>query len=475
MANKKITSRDVDFAKWYTDVVAASRLASYSTVKGCIILEPNGYQIWEKMQQVLDKMFKESGHKNIAMPMLIPENLMKKEGELINGFAPEVAWVTMGGNKVLEERMCIRPTSETLFSDYYSTLVKSYRDLPIKYNQWCTVMRWEKETRPFLRSREFWWQEGHTIHETKEEAEYETRFIMEEVYKKFFHEYLAIPAITGLKTEKEKFAGADYTLTIESLMYNGVSLQSGTSHYFGQRFSKAYDIKYLNRENKLEYVYQSSWGVSSRMIGALIMVHSDDDGLVLPPKIAPTQVIIIPIGQDDEIAGLAKKYKEELEKNNITVMIDDSDKTPGFKFAESEVNGIPVRIEIGKRDLENGNLTIVRRDTKEKIVVKKDINIVEFVESLMNDIQANLLEKATIRRDQMTYTAKNLDEVKNIMDTQPGFIHADWCGSEECEMKMKEIKGLKSRCILENEELITGKCVVCGESAKDVVVWGIQY
>ena len=475
MANKKITSRDVDFAKWYTDVVEASRLASYSNVKGCIILEPNGYAIWEKMQQVLDKMFKESGHKNIAMPMLIPENLMKKEGELINGFAPEVAWVTQGGEKKLDERMCIRPTSETLFSDYYSTIVKSYRDLPIKYNQWCTVMRWEKETRPFLRSREFWWQEGHTIHETKEEAEAETRFIMEEVYKKFFYDYLAIPAITGLKTEKEKFAGADYTLTIESLMYNGVSLQSGTSHYFGQRFSKAYDIKYLNRENKLEYVYQSSWGVSSRMIGALIMVHSDDDGLVLPPKIAPIQVVIIPIGETEEIKELTNKYKEELENNNISVSVDESEKTPGFKFAEAEVNGIPVRIEIGKRDLENGVITLVRRDTKEKITIDKNANIKEEVEKLLIDIQDNLLKRATIRRCQMTYEAKNLDEVKNIIETTPGFIHADWCGDSKCEEKMKEIHGIKSRCILKDKELITGKCVVCGQDARDLVVWGIQY
>ena len=475
MANKKITSRDVDFAKWYTDVVSAARLASYSNVKGCIILEPNGYAIWEKMQQVLDKMFKETGHKNIAMPMLIPENLMKKESELINGFAPEVAWVTMGGSKELEERMCIRPTSETLFSDYYSSILNSYRDLPIKYNQWCSVTRWEKETRPFLRSREFWWQEGHTIHETKEEAEYETRYIMENVYKKFFYDYLAIPAITGRKTEKEKFAGADYTLTIESLMYNGVSLQSGTSHYFGQRFSKAYDIKYLNRNNEYDYVYQTSWGVSSRMIGALIMVHSDDDGLVLPPNIAPVQVAVIPIGNDEEIISLANKYKDELQKNNISVMVDDSEKSPGFKFAEAEVNGIPVRIEIGRRDLENNNITLVRRDTKEKITINKDCDIVSEVVSLMNKIQNNLLEKATIRRDSMTYQAKSLDEFTNIMENTPGFVEADWCGNVECEEKIKEIRGTKSRCIMENRELLTGKCVVCGNDAKHLVTWGIQY
>lgn len=475
MANKKITSRDVDFAKWYTDVVSASHLASYSNVKGCIILEPYGYEIWEKIQNVMNDMLKKSGHKNIAMPMLIPENLMKKEGELINGFAPEVAWVTEGGNEKLEERMCIRPTSETLFSDYYSGIVKSYRDLPIKYNQWCTVLRWEKETRPFLRSREFWWQEGHTIHETKEEAEAEAKFIMDEVYKKMFYDYFAIPAITGYKTDKEKFAGADYTLTIESLMYNGVSLQSGTSHYFGQKFSKAYDIKFLNRNNEWEYVYQTSWGASSRMIGAIIMVHSDDDGLVLPPKIAPTQVAIIPIGTDSEILNLANKYKEELETKNITVIVDNSDKSPGFKFAEAEVKGIPVRIEIGKRDLENNQVTLVRRDTKEKILVSKDSDIALKVSELMDNIQSNLLERATKRRDAMTYTAKNLDEVKKIMDTSLGFIKADWCGDPECEDKMKEIKGLKSRCILKDEKTLTGKCVVCGRPAKDLVVWGIQY
>lgn len=475
MANKAITKRDVDFAQWYTDVVKAAKLATYSNVKGCIILEPNGYAIWERMVQVLDKMFKETGHRNVAMPLLIPENLMKKESDLINGFAPEVAWVTEGGTNKLTERMCIRPTSETLFSDYYSGVVRSYRDLPLKYNQWCSVLRWEKETRPFLRSREFWWQEGHTIHETQKEAEYETRYIMENVYKKFFYDYLAIPAITGRKTEKEKFAGAEYTLTIESLMYNGVTLQSGTSHYFGQKFSKAYGIEFVNRNNQMEYAYQTSWGVSSRMIGALIMVHSDDDGLVLPPNIAPQQVIIIPIGIDEEVLNLANKYNEELNKNNIISYVDNSTNSPGFKFAEAEVNGIPVRIEIGKRDLDNGNITIVRRDTKEKIILSKNINITEEVSKLFSSIRCNLFNKAKSRMESMTFTAHSLKEVENIMNTQPGFIKADWCGNEECELKMKEIKGTKSRCILENEQLIDGKCVVCGKEAKHLVVWGIQY
>ncbi|MBE6151807.1 MAG: proline--tRNA ligase [Firmicutes bacterium] len=474
MANKAITSRDVDFAKWYTDVVKAAHLADYSNVKGCTVFEPNGYAIWERMQEVLDKMFKDTGHKNVYMPVLIPENLMKKEGELIEGFAPEVAWVTMGGSKELEERMCIRPTSETLFSDYYSSKVKSYRDLPLKYNQWCNVMRWEKETRPFLRSREFLWQEGHTVHESSAEAEKETKDMLN-VYKTFFEEYLAIPVITGKKTEKEKFAGAEYSLTIESLMYNGVSLQSGTSHYFGQKFSKAYDIKFSNRNNELEYAYQTSWGVTTRMIGALIMVHSDDDGLVLPPRIAPTQVIIIPIGDNDEVKNLSNNIYDKLKANSIKVDIDNSEKSPGFKFAEAEVNGIPVRIEIGVRDLENNEITIARRDTKEKIKINKDEDIVNIVNNLMDKIQNNLYEQAKLRRDELTYECYKLEEVEKIMNSKPGFIRAMWCGDEACELKMKEIRGTKSRCILENEKAIDDKCIVCGKEAKHLVVWGIQY
>jgi len=474
MANKAITSRDIDFAKWYTDVVKAAHLADYSNVKGCTVFEPNGYAIWERMQQELDKMFKKTGHKNVYMPVLIPENLMKKEGDLINGFAPEVAWVTIGGQKELEERMCIRPTSETLFSDYYASKVKSYRDLPLKYNQWCNVMRWEKETRPFLRSREFLWQEGHTVHSTSTEAEQETRDMLN-TYKTFFEKYLAIPVITGRKTEKEKFAGAEYTLTVESLMYNGVSLQSGTSHYFGQKFSEAYDIKFLNKNNELEYAYQTSWGVTTRMIGALIMVHSDDDGLVLPPNIAPNQVAIIPIGDTDEVNELVDNTYNKLIENNISCCVDNSDKSPGFKFAEAEVNGIPVRIEIGKRDLENGIITVARRDTKEKYQVEKNIDIVEYIKKLMNTIQNDMYNRALDRRNSLTFEAHTLNEVEDIMNNHPGFVKAMWCGDEECELKMKEIRGTKSRCILEQEKPIDTKCVVCGRDAKDLVVWGIQY
>jgi len=475
MKNKAITSRDVDFAEWYTNVVKAAKLASYSSVKGCVIFEPNGFAIWENIQKNLDQLFKETGHQNVAMPMFIPESLLKKEAELIEGFAPEAAWVTQGGQKILEEKLCVRPTSETLFSDYYSNVVKSYRDLPLKYNQWCSVVRWEKETRPFLRSREFFWQEGHTVHATKEEAEKETMDMLN-IYKKFFEEYLAIPVLAGRKTEKEKFAGAEYTYTIEALMYNGICLQSGTSHYFGQKFAKAYDIKFLNKENKLEYAYQTSWGVSNRMIGALIMVHGDDDGLVLPPRIAPKQVAIIGVGkEDEEVRKEMQRWYDVLKREGISVYIDDSDRSAGYKFAETEVNGIPVRVEIGRKDLDNGDVTIVRRDTKQKIVLKNDVNIRTFMPVLLDEIQSNLLCQARKRMKAKTFEAHTLEEMEKIMSTTPGFVKADWCGSEECELKLKEIRGTKSRCILENEQLIDGKCIACGKEAKHLVAWGIQY
>ena len=397
MENKKITKRDVDFASWYTDVVRAASLADYSSVKGCIVIEPNGYAIWEKMQSILDKEFKKLGHVNCQMPLLIPENLLKKEGELVNGFAPEVAWVTQGGEKKLEERLCIRPTSETLFCDYYSTHVKSYRDLPKLYNQWCNVLRWEKETRPFLRSREFLWQEGHTIHATSEEAEKETKQMMD-VYYSFHHNVLAIPSIKGKKTEKEKFSGAEYTLTNEALMYNGVALQAGTSHYFGQKFSEAYGVKFTNKENKEEYPYQTSWGTTTRMIGGLIMVHSDDYGLVLPPKIAPKQVVIIPIKMTEKVMEKSQSIKNLLLENDIEAYIDDSEKSAGFKFAEAEVNGIPIRIEIGERDLLNNNLVFVRRDTREKITVPVDTDILKYTKELLDRIQNDMYNRALERR-----------------------------------------------------------------------------
>ena len=473
MKNEKITPRSEDFAAWYTDVVKAAKLADYSSVKGCMIYEANGYALWEKIQSVLDSMFKKTGHQNVYMPVFIPENLLKKEGELINGFAPECAWITEGGNNKLEERLAFRPTSETLFSDYYSKTVKTYRDLPKLYNQWCSVVRWEKETRPFLRSREFLWQEGHTVHSNEAEAKAETDRMLD-VYKTFFEEYLAIPVLTGRKTEKEKFAGAEYTLTIEALMQNGVSLQSGTSHYFGQKFSKAYDIKFINKNNEFEYCYQTSWGVSTRMIGGLIMTHSDDKGLVLPPKIAPKQVVIIPIKNDERLISVCEHIKSSLEEKNITSYIDYSDKSAGFKFAEAEVNGIPLRIEVGPRDLDNNNVTVVRRDTLDKMTVKLN-DVINVALQQLDKMQIDMFNKAQKNLKDRTYEVNTLDEVKEIMETKPGFVHAYWCGEEECEVKMKEIKGTKSRCIIESEDYETEKCIVCGKKAKHKVVWGIQY
>ena len=474
MKNEKITERDKDFAKWYTDVVKTAHLATYSSVKGCIIFEPNGYALWEEIQKTLDKMFKETGHKNVYMPLLIPKTLLEKEGELVEGFAPEVAWVTKGGEKELEEPLCVRPTSETLFSDYYHEVVKSYRDLPLKYNQWCSVFRWEKETRPFLRSREFLWQEGHTVHETSREAEEETKRMLG-IYEKLFKEYLAIPVITGKKTEKEKFAGAEYTLTVEALMYNGVALQSGTSHYFGDKFARAYDIKFKDRNNQDSYCYQTSWGATTRMIGALIMVHSDDFGLVLPPKIAPVKATIIKIGDSDLVNEKITELEETLTAKGISYVVDDSDRSPGFKFAEAEVKGIPVRIEVGERDLKENKIVLARRDTREKITTEADSDVASTVASLLDTIQNDMYERALERREKLTFEAHNLDDVKKIMETQPGFVKAMWCGDEECELKMKEIKGTKSRCILEDAEKIDDKCVVCGKEAKHLVVWGIQY
>ena len=471
MNNKAITSRDVDFAKWYTDIVKAAKLADYTSVKGCVAIEPNGYAIWEKIQEIMDKKFKELGHVNVQMPLLIPESLFNQEKELIEGFAPELVWVTEVGDKKFDERFAIRSTSETLFCDYYKKHIRSYKDLPKLYNQWCNVFRYEKETRPFLRSREFLWQEGHTVHATEEEAKNETNQMIE-VYKWFNHEILAIPSITGRKTEKEKFAGAEYTLTNEDLMYNGVCLQDGTSHYFGQKFSKAYDVKFTNKDNKDEYAYYTTWGKTTRAIAAIIMVHADDYGLVLPPRIAPKQVVIVPIGK---VGDITNKINKELNDNNIVSYIDDSEKSPGFKFAEAEVNGIPIRIEIGERDLEKGIVTVARRDTREKIDVKLEELNAEYINNLLETIQKDMYNRALDRQNKLTFEAHNLEDMKNILNKQPGFIHAMWCGDEECENKIKEIKGCKSRCIVEDGEKIDDKCVCCGKDAKHHVIWGIQY
>ena len=471
--NKEVTKRDKDFAKWYTDVVRAAKLADYTSVKGCIAIEPNGYALWENIQSIMDKKFKELGHVNVQLPLLIPESLFNKEKELIEGFAPELIWVTEVGDKKMEERLAIRSTSETLFCDYYKKHITSYKDLPKLYNQWCNVFRYEKETRPFLRSREFLWQEGHTVHATEAEAIEETNRMIE-VYKWFNQEILAIPSIVGKKTEKEKFAGAEFTLTCEDLMYNGVCLQDGTSHYFGQKFSKAYDVKFTNKDNKDDYAYYTTWGKTTRAIAAIIMVHADDYGLVLPPRIAPNKVAIIPIGLDERVIKLCNEYKEKLTKNNITCYIDNTDKSPGFKFAEAEVNGIPVRIEIGRRDLDKEQITIARRDTREKLTIDIDTDIVKYISDLLETIQKDMYEKAKKRRDELTFEAHNLKDIENILNTQPGFIHAMWCGDVECENKIKEIKGCKSRCITD-EAPIDDKCVCCGKKADKHVIWGIQY
>ena len=466
----KITDRDTDFATWYTDVLKQADLVSYSSVKGSMIIRPYGYAIWENMQRILDKEFKKLGHQNVQMPMFIPESLLNVEKEHVKGFAPEVAWVTYGGENKLDERMCVRPTSEVLFCEHFKNIVKSYRDLPLLYNQWCTIVRWEKTTRPFLRSREILWQEGHTLHRTREEARNET-LRMFKVYEDFQRNILALPVITGRKTEKEKFAGAEETYTIEAMMYDGVALQNGTSHYFGQHFAKAFGIQFLDTDNTLKTPYQTSWGVTTRMIGAIIMTHGDNHGLVLPPNIAPTKVVFIPIGKEDEVLNTVKELANTLPEE-ITYQIDDSEKSPGFKFADAEVKGIPIRVEIGKRDLENNEITLVRRDTLEK----ESISILDFkerVEKLLVEIQNNMYDRALKRRDSMIYEAKTKEEFQDIAQNKPGFILIPWCGNTSCEDKIKEETGLKSRCI--KEEISDGVCAYCGEKAKYKIYFGKQY
>ena len=469
MEVKEITNRDVDFAKWYTDVCKKADLVDYSLVKGSMIIRPLGYAIWEQMQSVLDQKFKETGHENVQMPMFIPESLLNIEKEHVEGFAPEVAWVTYGGKEKLEERMCVRPTSETLFCEHFKKIIHSYRDLPLLYNQWCTIVRWEKTTRPFLRSREILWQEGHTMHATKEEAKAET-LRMFNIYKDFQEEYLAMPVITGKKTEKEKFAGAEETYTIEAMMYDGYALQNGTSHYFGQHFAKAFGIEFVNKDNKLETPYQTSWGVTTRMIGGLIMTHGDNNGLVLPPKIAPWKVIIIPIG---DVADKLSEIETQLKENNITYKIDNSNKTPGFKFAEAEVKGYPIRLELGARDLENNEVTLVRRDTLEKIKVPFE-NTLKTIQELLVTIQQDMYNRAKARRDSMIYNVNDYETLKDYAINKPGFMKVNWCGSEECENKIKEDTTLKTRCLIENEE-VDGNCIVCGKKATTKVYLGKQY
>ena len=471
---QEITSMDVDFAQWYTDVVRKAELCDYTSVKGCMVIKPAGYAIWELIQKELDARFKETGVQNVYLPMFIPESLLQKEKDHVEGFAPEVAWVTHGGLQPLQERMCVRPTSETLFCDFYKNDIHSYRDLPKVYNQWCSVVRWEKETRPFLRSREFLWQEGHTAHATAEEAEART-IQMLNVYADFLEEVLAIPVVKGQKTEKEKFAGAVATYTIEALMHDGQALQCATSHNFGADFAKAFNVQFLDKDNQLKPVYETSWGMTTRMIGALIMVHGDDSGLKLPPRIAPTQICIVPIQQKKEgVLEKAYELRDQLRKSGFRVKVDDGDKSPGFKFADCEVRGIPLRIEVGPKDIEAGHAVLVRRDTREKIQVSFD-ELAEETGKLLEQIQQDMYDRAKTFLEEHTSSATNMDELVDIVNTKRGFVKAMWCGCRECEDKLKEMSGITSRCIPFEQETISDTCVVCGNPATKMVYWGRAY
>ena len=471
---KEITNIEEDFAQWYTDIVLKAELADYTAVKGFITIRPYGYAIWENIQEYANKKFKEHGVKNISMPVLIPESLLQKEKDHVEGFAPEVAWVTVGGEEKLEERLCVRPTSETIFSTMYSKWLNSWRELPYKYNQWCNVLRWEKETRPFLRSREFLWQEGHTIHETAEEAQNFTLEMLE-VYADIIENLLAIPVLRGKKTKKEQFAGAESTYTVETLMHDGRALQAGTSHYFGQNFAKPYEIKFQNREGKEEYAYQTSWGISTRLIGAVIMAHGDNRGLKLPPKVAPIQVVIVPVAMHKE--GVKEKaeelYKDLLGKYRVE--LDTREQySPGYKFNDWEMRGVPLRLEIGPRDIEANKCILVRRDTSEKIEVGLN-ELSEKIESLLEDIQKNMFTECEKRVKEKTTVANNLEEFIENLNTNQGYVKSMWCGSEECENKIHELTGAKSRCIPFNQEKIGDRCVCCGRPADTMIIWGRQY
>ncbi len=467
-----ITPMEEDFAQWYTDVVKKAELVDYSGVRGCTIFRPAGYAIWELIQKELDARFKKVGVENVYMPMFIPESLLQKEKDHVEGFAPEVAWVTHGGGEELTERLCVRPTSETLFCDLYSRIVESYRDLPKVYNQWCSVVRWEKTTRPFLRTMEFLWQEGHTAHATAEEAEERTEQMLN-LYADFCEQVLAIPMVKGRKTDKEKFAGAEATYTIEALMHDGKALQSGTSHNFGDGFAKAFGIQYTDKDNTLKYVHQTSWGMTTRLIGAVIMVHGDNSGLVLPPKIAPTQIVIIPIQQKKE--GVLEKASEIKEKlAAFRVKVDDTDKTPGWKFSEQEMRGIPIRVEIGPKDIAANQAVIVRRDTREKIVVSLD-EIEKKAGEILDMMQKEMLARALAHRDAHTYEAHTTEEFRDIVANKPGFVKAMWCGERACEDEIKEKTGATSRCMPFVQELIAETCVCCGKPAKKLVYWGKAY
>ena len=479
MANDKkmvdqITSMDEDFAKWYTDICKKADLIDYSSVKGCMIIRPYGYAIWELIQKNLDSRFKATGHENVYMPMFIPESLLQKEKDHVEGFAPEVAWVTHGGSEPLTEKLCVRPTSETLFCEHYANIIKSYRDLPKLYNQWCSVVRWEKTTRPFLRSREFLWQEGHTMHATAAEAEAETVQMLN-CYADFHEKDLAIPVIKGRKTESDKFAGAEATYAIEALMHDGKALQAGTSHYFGDGFARAFDIKFTDKENKLCYPHQTSWGVTTRMIGGIIMTHGDNNGLVLPPAVAPIQVVIIPVQQHKEgVLDAAYALRDRL-SSQYRVKVDDSDNSPGWKFSEYEMKGVPLRIEIGPRDIAENKCVTVKRVNREKNFESLE-NIEEVIAQRLQEVRDAMFEKALANREEKTYDCTTMDEIKTALaEKGDGLVMAMWCGDEECEDKVKAETGVGSRCIPLQQRKISGKCVCCGKDAQHMVCWGIAY
>ncbi|MGM8212500.1 proline--tRNA ligase [Virgibacillus sp. W0430] len=470
---EKITAMEDDFAQWYTDVVKQAQLVDYGSVRGTMIIKPYGFALWENMRDELDKKIKETGHTNVYFPLFIPESLLQKEKDHVEGFAPEVAWVTHGGEEELGERICVRPTSEVLFCEYYSNNIHSYRDLPMLYNQWSNVVRWEKTTRPFLRSLEFLWQEGHTAHATHEDAAAETERMLN-MYNDVCENYLAIPMIKGRKTDKEKFAGAKYTLTIESMMHDGKALQAATSHLFGTGFAEAFDIQYLDEEGNQQYVHQTSWGITTRLIGALIMVHGDNRGLVIPPRIAPTQVMIVPIAQHKKgVLDKAYDLRDQIAKI-ARVDIDASDKMPGWKFNECEMKGYPVRVEIGPKDIEKGQVVLVRRDNGEKEFVPMD-QVEERLPALLEEIQHNLFDKALQHREEKTSIAKNMEEFQQILDEKPGFIKAMWCGDLACEEKIKEDTMATSRCIPFEQEKVADTCVCCGNEAKEMVYWARAY
>ena len=472
---EQITSMDVDFVQWYTDVVKKADLVDYSSVKGCMIIRPYGYAIWENIQALLDAEFKRLGHENVYMPMFIPETLLQREKDHVEGFAPECAWVTVGGSEPLAEKLCVRPTSETLFCEHYASIIRSWRDLPKLYNQWCNVVRWEKNTRPFLRTREFLWQEGHTMHATAEEAEAETLQMLG-VYADFYEKALAIPVVRGKKTEKEKFAGAAATYTVEAMMHDGKALQGATSHNFGDGFAKAFGIRYLDKNNQLQFCHQTSWGITTRTIGAIIMTHGDNNGLVLPPAVAPIQVIVVPVQQHKE--GVLDKAYEVTERISkfVRAKIDDSDNSPGWKFAQYEMKGVPLRLELGPKDIENNQCVLVRRDNREKYFVSLD-DLETEIPKLLETLNTALFDSACARRAEMTYDVANFNDMLETAKNKPGFIRAAWCGELDCELAIKEKAELSSRCMPFGEDHVEEDdvCVCCGKKAKHLVYWGKSY